>query len=701
MFGSMQQSKIKVQSMPLQDLLSNLAQGNLQMPRFQREFVWPVSKTRDLLDSMYKEFPIGTLFFWQAPADQHDIMREMKELGIPAPQPHQPISFILDGQQRLTSLYAAGNGLKLGSKDYSNIRLDLAAALEYEGNKSGFEGKLFASPRSSDPQRYVPFQDILTMNFETYNALPDEYKAIYQTAQNRFTTYPFSVVLVREQPLNEVVEIFQRINQGGKKLSSYDLVCANLWSTEFNFREKVKTLNKQLAESFGKIDEKIVPQALALILEGKSSQSVQLRLKSDAVEAIWQDVHKALLRAVDFLRSNVGVVRSEFLPYAAILSLLTMFFYELKGKALSAEHRRALWEWFWITSASEAYAVASREKINQDGLRLQQLLKGEAVDWAKRQPFSAEALLQVKMGSTTSALRNTVLCLLALQQPRNFKDGSTINLSHDFFSTLSRAERHHIFPVAYLKKQGVNAKDVHWLPNFVFIPGELNKEISDKAPSVYMTQYQNENPGFSADVRSHLVPIGQDSPLWNDNYREFLRSRAELITATLNQLLQTGPRSDEMKSEPAEAHPLIESVELQLRDVIDAQLSAVGGQEYWDNAVPQHVQNRVNQKIGQHLKAHPYLSAGKFVIGRNQLDFCDVGNYVSIIKHNWSQFQPVFHNQDKLLRHLEDFRTYRNYVAHNNQGVMTDTARLNGEAAALWLQDAMQSYQSEESQPED
>jgi hypothetical protein len=84
---------------------------------------------------MFKEFPIGTLFFWQASAEQALIFRELEELHIPLPNPHQNISYILDGQQRLTSLYAAGNALQIGSNDYGNICLDLEVARDYEANK--------------------------------------------------------------------------------------------------------------------------------------------------------------------------------------------------------------------------------------------------------------------------------------------------------------------------------------------------------------------------------------------------------------------------------------------------------------------------------------------------------------------------------------------------------------------------------------
>ena len=298
--------------MPLGDLLSLVAQGQLQIPRFQREFVWPVSKTRALLDSMYKEFPIGTLFFWQAPVDQVQIFRELDDIGIPAPAPHQKISHILDGQQRLTSLYAAGSGLDIGTKDYRNICLDLESAKAYQSATDEFDEEIFVSRRSPDNRLYVRFQDVLTGNLTVYDQLSPEAKDVFQTARQRFTTYPFSVVWVRDQPLNEVVEIFQRINQGGKRLSSYDLVCADLWSESFNFRQKVATFNKQLADKgFGTIDTIIIPQAITLIITGKSSQAEQLRLKSTEVEAIWPEVSNALLRAMDFLRNNVGVKRAR------------------------------------------------------------------------------------------------------------------------------------------------------------------------------------------------------------------------------------------------------------------------------------------------------------------------------------------------------------------------------------------------------
>lgn len=671
-----------------------MAQGHFQMPRFQREFVWPVSKTRSLLDSMFKEFPIGTLFFWQAPGDYFDIFRELKYLDIPSPEPNQAISFILDGQQRLTSLFAAGNSLKIGNRDYGNVCIDLERAIAYEAShEEGSEEEIFVSRRAPDNERYVTFSDILSGNLDVYDGLSRDAKEAFSTAKNRFTNYPFSVVWVRDQPLAEVVEIFQRINQGGKRLSSYDLVCANLWTEDFNFRNKVTLLSAQLIEKdFEKVDEQIFPQAISLILRGTTKQSVQLRLKTEDVDSIWNRLVEAVFRSVDFARTNMGVKRASFLPYRGILPVLIYYFYYLDGKVLSAKHRNTLWQWFWRVSLSERYSANSQSRITEDVTKIRDLLDDKAVTFDYVSKASPEVLLTTSIKSTSSALRNTVLCMLALREPRNFKDGSQVNLSGEFFSTLTKAERHRIFPLSLLRKKNIDSNRVHSICNFAFIPSELNPEISSSLPAKYLAEFKEDNSNFSRDINSHLIPVDDDSPIWNSNFDEFLSRRAQLMSEALNQLIEDGPNSTESAIMDGREHNLIEAVEIQIRSLINDRLFAFSGENYWNLIVPENVRNKVNQKIGQLLVEHPYLNAADYSPGRKKLDFCDVANYKHIINKNWPQFEEVFNTQDNFIRYLDDFRKYRNLVAHNNQLDVTDVQRKNAEAAIMWLQKSINSF---------
>jgi len=153
--------KIQVQRLELPSLLNEMATGKLQVPRFQRNFVWELTKTRALFDSMYKEFPIGTFFLWMAPANTPPLTRALPELGIPAPQVGFPVTYILDGQQRLTSLFCAISGIKVRSTDYGRICIDLEVATKYDQNQDeDFNEDIFVY-RTPDNRRYISVHELV------------------------------------------------------------------------------------------------------------------------------------------------------------------------------------------------------------------------------------------------------------------------------------------------------------------------------------------------------------------------------------------------------------------------------------------------------------------------------------------------------------------------------------------------------------
>ena len=690
----MQVPKIAVQQLELASLMSQMKQGNLQIPRFQREFVWPTSKTRALLDSMFKEFPIGTFFFWQAPNGFSQFFRKLDDLQIPEPPPGFPTSYILDGQQRLTSLYVTISGLKIGTRDYGRICIDLQRAAEFHANQDeGFEENIFVT-RDPNNVRYVSVTDMLGNNYhEAYKTVPEEWQSLLNNVRNRFTTYPFSVVWVREQPLGEVVEIFQRINQGGKRLNRYDLVCANLWTPDFDFRKQVATFNKQLAkQGFGQIDETIVTQSFSLILRDKTTTATELDLKTDEVKAIWFEVITAISQAIDFVQANLGVKRAEFLPYRGILAVLAYYFYHLPTHSMTAEQRQLLWNWFWQVALSERYSSTSPARMAEDGQKLRRFIDGEVVSFNYPSKVTAEAVARIRMTSTTSALRNSFLCMLALRQPLNFKDNSPVNLSHIFFTSFTQSERHHIFPNSFLQKQGVSSRRVHLAANFCFIPANLNKEISNKAPSVYFAQYQDENPTFKQAVDSHLIATQPDSPIWDDDYDAFINQRSTLIAAALNQFLESGPLTAEGSGflfEGKEAET-VKFIEVALRDLIDDRLTAVVGAYYWKENIPGDVKTNTKERITAHLAKHPYQDWNDFPVGRARLDHCDVADYEKIIFKNWSAFSHIFGHKNTFSQHMAGFREFRNSIAHNYEA--NDVQKKLGEAAVIWLEEIINAY---------
>jgi uncharacterized protein with ParB-like and HNH nuclease domain len=160
----MEVQKIKIKNdYKLPNIIQDIKNGSLRIPQFQRKFVWEKSKVIKLLDSIYKEFPIGSFFFWTAPRKYYFFYRDIVELKLPKPDKYERMSFIIDGQQRLTSLYATVKGLTLYDRDYSHICFDL--------DKKEFIDK------KPDNQKFISVSDLFSEeNFEIYDNLTAERK---------------------------------------------------------------------------------------------------------------------------------------------------------------------------------------------------------------------------------------------------------------------------------------------------------------------------------------------------------------------------------------------------------------------------------------------------------------------------------------------------------------------------------------------
>jgi len=674
-------------------LLNDMETGNLQVPRFQREFVWPLTKTRELLDSIYKEFPIGTFFLWRAPAGSQPLYRPLGDMGIPEPKPGMPVSYILDGQQRLASLYVAIKGIRVEWRDYGRICIDLETATQYDQKKEEDSKDEIFVYRSSDNRRYVAVKDLVGPdNLTIYNNILQNWQPAFNKASNLLrNNYPFSVVWIQEQTLEDAIVIFQRINQAGQRLSRYDLVCANVWTDDFDLRKRVADLNRGYAlQGFGAIDETIFTQTFALILKDQCTTVAELSLETDEILGVWTGVLRALHLAIDFVVNNLGVRHAEYLPYSGIIVVLAYYFYHAPTSAITAKEREALWNWFWRVTLSERYSATSPSRMAEDAKKLRTLIDGQEVVFNYPSTVTPESVARTRMTSTTSSLRNAALCMLALKQPRNLKDGSPVNLKDSFFSNLKSPERHHVFPVGYLRSRDIPATQVHLLPNFCLIPADLNREISNRAPAQYFAEYQSVNPEFAAAAESHILPVAPAGAVWKNDFNAFIEERAKRIADELNRLLVGGCAEITVRLETPPVSE-VDTLEIRLRDFIDHVLTAYLGPNYWKQAMPGDVIVDVKELIADLLSRHPYEDQAQFLSARRRLDFCDVSHYEKIILKNWRQFEGSFQRKEEFERHSSAYRKLRNCVQHNRKP--TDIEQKNGEAAMLWFEKIIDKYE--------
>lgn len=526
-----EEAKIEVKQKTLNTVLGEIERGVLRIPRFQRDYVWERTRVAKLFDSIYREMPIGSFFLWITSSKYRNLYKDIPALKLPKPDEYEPIKMILDGQQRLTSLYVVVKGFELcfdgGSpKDYKKVCFDLDTE------------QFFVVKRNEDKERIISVWRFFEREGENeiYDNLTKERKEKFRKCQRLITNYPVSIVEVRDKELEDAITIFERINQGGKRLGLFDLVVASTWSENFDLKVKTNELNQKLKNrGFGKIDEEIISQTLSLVSSGHCTRSFQLQLTNKDIKKYWDIIEDGILLAIDFLRDNLGVKIYDFIPYPSIIAMVSYLFAKQDRRSLSANQSSFVKEWFWKTAFSQRYGASSLTVMGDDIKKyFEPLLSNKLVELKLLISLSFNDIKGIQI-YTRSAVKNAIFCLLAIQQPRHFRNGSIITLDRQICSEYNNHEKHHIFPKAFLKQNSI--KQSRLLLNFAFIPSELNKEISKEKPNKYFRLYKEDNRNFEETMKSHFIPFKEHSAIWSDNYEKFIDQRGQLIYEKIKKLV--------------------------------------------------------------------------------------------------------------------------------------------------------------------
>lgn len=655
------------------DTLNNVVvavnQGQYRIPQFQREYVWERSKVIELFDSIYKEFPIGSFFLWKAGREFNHLFRHSIDLNIRPIRDDDDVCFILDGQQRITSIYVTLLGLTARGTNYSRICFDVKD-----------EKFVYRDP---DPSRYIALRDIWQSNLlKVAKQVPEAYQDALGQCYEILRTYPVSIVQVSDKDLPAVCKIFQRINQGGKRLDRFDLISAMTFSRDFDLREKFKedVIEKLQRKSFGEIAPSIVTQLMALIKKGACTEKAEFSLTAADIQSTWKSAVESVLLAADTLRKCAGVQNAAFLPYDALLTLLAYFYAKSGQRALDEDQLKWVQRWFWRASFSQHYGSGGPTKMGRDKDMFDKLLKGEFPAFEPATNLTADTLVGTKMTWSRSAVRNAFLCLLSMRKPVHLINNTPLDLITGGISDFTSPEKHHIFPQAFLVENGTEI-EVHAIPNFCFLPAELNKRILDSRPSIYFSELRSENRRFDEAAKSHLLPTNKGSGVETDDYLEFLKARSQLIIQEVERLtgVSTAPPEDQRFSS-------VERLELRLRNLVHGVLNEGHEQGYWKKVIPQDVRDEVEKRIDSALRKQPESKKADFDGTREKLNFCTLGDYIKIIrtKSNWPLFEAIFRRASDFERHIEALSEFRNALMHNRP--LTEISRRAGELAIVWFE---------------
>lgn len=536
---------------PLKELLGQIHSREMALPDFQRDFVWDPSATQGLIVSIASNYPAGSILRVR---DNQRIFAAREFEGAPKLNAHVHTFLVLDGQQRLTSLYQAFYGV--GEHRYF---LDLKKLLI---DRTPFEDALFHMRATIRRAKRLETFDVQAQELilplsvlqdgvgkfgqwsrAVARRLPDQKRIKLEDDLDDVESawirtiegYAFPVVTLSDKTeADALCTIFETLNRTGVKLSVFELLTARFWPQNVRLRELWDAAQREypIIDAF-EVDPYYVLQAIALASREAPScrRSDVLNLKASAISEWWPKVIAGLAAGLEILRDDCKVVLPRWMPYQTMLVPLAAVLAKCGvPKTLAAGvQRERLKRWFWCATLGQAYESSPNSQSANDVTELcGWLAGGQPPEVIQTFRFAPEVLRDVT--PRQRALYRGVMCLV-LGSGTGTRDFHTQSVITGKLVGEQGIDDHHIFPAGYLQRIGVSEARVRdCILNRTLIDRTTNMMISDRAPSEYLGDLRRA-PGFPFDevVGSHCLPTGDDSPLMHDDFESFLTWRQERL----------------------------------------------------------------------------------------------------------------------------------------------------------------------------
>lgn len=574
----------------LAGLVDEIDRGVIGLPDIQRPFVWKNTQVRDLFDSMYRGYPIGHLLFWEN-AHQENARTIGSEHNRRVPR-----FLIVDGQQRLTSLFAVIKGKEVVRENYEKERVIISFNPLDD---------VFVVPDASTRNDPVYVQDIAEVwSTENFNRFTNEYLEKLRTTRGELTDdqanrasdalgklrglehFLFSVLEISATASEEeVAQIFVRINSKGKRLKETDFVLTLMsvfWDEgrfeleDFARAARVPTEDK--ATAFNYIFQPDPDQVLRVsigygfkrarmkyaysILRGKDLKTEefsdirrdeQFKVLKEAQEKTlnlnnWHEFLKALKEA-GYTR-NALITSSYNVMYAYIVFLIGKYDFEMETPAL----RKLISRWFFFISLTGRYTGSAETQMEEDLNAIEKRRSaGEGLEDILVSIITTEitsdywSITLPTSGLVSGAARNPAMsayyaALNILGAKVLFSNLTTVQLMEDGVREKRAAlERHHLFPRKYLKRSGVKDDgDINQVANYALVEWTDNNDISDDPPSKYLPGYlarfNDDEAARKQAYYWHALPDGWEQMEYPDFLVERRKRMAEVIKDAFQRL---------------------------------------------------------------------------------------------------------------------------------------------------------------------
>lgn len=573
---------------PLQDLLTRADSGKLQLPDFQRGWVWDDDRIKSLLASVSVSFPIGAVMLLETGGEHirfkpRPLAGTHERLKSVAPE-----TLILDGQQRLTSLYQAlVSQSVVETKDAKNkptrrwYYIDMKQAVAADSDR---EDALLSVP---EDKRTKSFGGEITLDVTTpereyagdlfpVNRIfsSAEWRQAYSEHWNfdrekmrlfndferdvikRFEQYQLPVIeLKKETPKEAVCLVFERVNTGGVALTVFELLTASFAADNFQLRDDWNAREKRLKEGHpvlrGLQNDDFL-QAISLLgTQARRREALAAGTPTDKASGIsckrkdilklevgdwqaWADrVEDGFVRAARFLYGQ-KIFKARDLPYRTQLVPLAAIFVDLAKDGETEGARQKIARWYWCGVLGELYGGAIETRFARDLPEVVARVRGEAAEPTTVQESNFQAGRLLTLRTRNSAAYKGLYALLMRDGGRDFRTGEPIE-AQTFFD--DKIDIHHIFPEKWCKAPEKGSKTAKIEPgtynsviNKTAISARTNRQIGGKAPSKYLPAVEKaaeiDAARMDEILTSHCIA---PELLRADRFWEFYAARAETL----------------------------------------------------------------------------------------------------------------------------------------------------------------------------
>ena len=506
--------------------------GEIRIPHFQRGIVWDTKKTAALLDSVLKNVPFGKITFWESTLSLAD-----DRLIIPTTRSESfsVFKYILDGQQRITSLYKTFNASIPEYKDYRKIYVDATI------NPKTFtlDALAFFKPSNENPKHfpvYMLFDEnpklralLREMSFEV-----EEQDNLFDYKE-RLSNFYVHYDTVKTEHQEVAASVFVAINNGSSKLTETDIMAAILFdqNSDWYFHSKAELLRRETESRGFEITPKRQLQLLSLISFGDYQAKFIPQLTPREVIPFWGRFRIAINQAIDYLKTDLKINKMSDLFSDSLFNTIFFFFFRNRRNP-NLIQRKNIHKLILSRGLLSKYKTSTVTAVKQDVQLIPLIIQDESISIEPPLRYRTEeerhdvvAMGDFKKVSTLPYYPKCFLLLLGLKEPKSIENGLPV-FGHGT-EQINNVERHHIFP----KSTHGDASDNIF--NIMLLDSASNNAIGNNHPSAYLTKERyDSDEEFRAILERHFIGRDEIIDIERDDLESFKLHRMIRMMDYLN-----------------------------------------------------------------------------------------------------------------------------------------------------------------------